>query len=50
MLNVLFTSNHENGPEEPQEPHPWLEEKVYVRLRQRTVDLAKRSIDALRDE
>jgi hypothetical protein len=30
------------------EPHSWLEEKVYTRLRQRTVDLAKRSVDALR--
>lgn len=29
------------------EPHPWLEEKVYVRLRQRTVDLVKQSVDAL---
>lgn len=29
------------------EPHPWLEEKVYARLRQRTVDLVKRSVDAL---
>jgi hypothetical protein len=31
------------------EPHPWLEEKVYVRLRQRTFDLVKRSVDALRE-
>ena len=30
------------------EPHPWLEEKVYTYLRQRTVDLVKRSVDALR--
>ena len=29
------------------EPHPWLEEKVYAKLRQRTVDLVRRSIDAL---
>jgi hypothetical protein len=29
------------------ELHPWLEEKVYARLRQRTVDLVKRSVDAL---
>ena len=29
------------------EPHSWLEEKVYTRLRQRTVDLVKRSVDAL---
>ncbi len=32
------------------EPHPWLEEKVYARLRQRTVDLVKRSVDALRKD
>ena len=30
------------------EPHPWLEEKVYARLRQRTVDLVKQSVDQLR--
>lgn len=30
------------------EPYPWLEEKVYARLRQRTVDLVTRSVDALR--
>lgn len=47
MLNVLSKSNHANGPEEPQDPHPWLEEKVYARLRQRTVDLVTRSVDAL---
>ena len=29
------------------DPHPWLEEKVYARLRQLTVDLVKRSVDAL---
>src|SRR5579859_7294208 len=38
-------STHENPKSEP---HPWLEEKVYARLRQRTVDLVRRSIDALR--
>jgi len=32
------------------EPHPWLEEKVYARLRQRTVDLVKRGVDALRED
>ncbi len=30
--------------------HPWLEEKVYARLRQRTVGLVKRSVDALRKD
>jgi hypothetical protein len=29
------------------EPYPWLEEKVYAKLRQRTVDLVKQSVDAL---
>jgi len=32
------------------ESYPWLEEKVYVRLRQRTVDLVKRSVDVLRKD
>ncbi len=27
--------------------HPWLEEKVYAKQRQRTVDLVKQSVDAL---
>jgi hypothetical protein len=44
---VLSKSNQENVPDAAQEPHPWLEEKVYARLRQRTVDLVKRSVDAL---
>jgi hypothetical protein len=44
---MLSKSNQENGPDVPQDPHPWLEEKVYARLRQRTVDLVKRSVDAL---
>jgi hypothetical protein len=29
---------------------PWLEEKVYARLRRRTVGLVKRSVDALRQD
>ena len=32
------------------EPYSWLEEKVYTRLRQRTVDLVTRSVDALRKD
>ena len=28
-------------------PHPWLEEKVYAKLRRRTVELVKSSVDAL---
>lgn len=47
---MLSKSNHENGLDAPQKPHPWLEEKVYARLRQRTVDLVKHSVDALRKE
>lgn len=34
-------------PNDYHEPHPWLEEKVYAKLRQRTVDLVKQSVDAL---
>lgn len=44
---MLSKSNRENGLDEPQAPHPWLEEKVYAQLRQRTVNLVKRSVDAL---
>jgi hypothetical protein len=32
------------------DPRPWLEEKVYARLRQRTVDLVKCSVDTLRKD
>jgi len=46
MGPALRKSN--SPPENPKnEMHPWLEEKVYARLRQRTVDLVKRSVDAL---
>lgn len=38
-------------PDHPKrEPHPWLEEKVYTRLRQRTIDLVKHSVDTLRKD
>lgn len=38
-------------PDHPKhEPHPWLEEKVYARLRQRTIDLVKHSVDTLRKD
>jgi hypothetical protein len=37
-------------PSDHHEPHPWLEEKVYAKLRQRTVDLVKQSVDALRKD
>jgi len=43
-VSLLSRSSHEhNGPE----PHPWLQEKVYAPLRQRTIDLVTRSVDAL---
>src|SRR5260370_5559068 len=32
------------------EPHPWLEEKVSAKLRQRTADLVKQSVDTLRKD
>ncbi len=36
-----------NQEQNGHEPHPWLEKKVYAPLRQRTVDLVRRSVDAL---
>jgi hypothetical protein len=33
--------------QDPNDPHPWLEEKVYAKLRQRTADLVRQSVDAL---
>src|SRR5262249_34585760 len=50
MKVVSRRSNSTHDPHENQknEPHHWLEEKVYAHLRQRTVDLVKRSGDALR--
>jgi hypothetical protein len=42
---MLSRSNPD--PNDHHEPYPWLEEKVYAKLRQRTVDLVKRSIDSL---
>lgn len=41
---MLSTSNHDQNEHEP---HPWLEEKVYAKLRQRTIDLVKQSVDTL---
>jgi hypothetical protein len=43
-------STHDPNENPQHEPHPWLEEKVYTRLRQRTIDLVKRSVDALHKE
>ncbi len=39
--------NHEQNEHEP---YPWLEEKVYAKLRQRTIDLVKQSVDVLRQD
>jgi hypothetical protein len=41
------SSRFNQDPNDHHEPHPWLEEKVYTKLRQRTSDLVKRSVDAL---
>src|SRR6266576_2452365 len=41
-------SSRFNQEQNAHEPHPWLEEKVYARLRQRTVELVKQSVDQLR--
>ncbi len=45
-----MSSRSNQGPNDHPEPHPWLEEKVYAKLRQRTVDLVKQSVDALRKD
>lgn len=42
--------SHSTQENPKNELHPWLEEKVYAKLRQRTVDLVKQSIDALRKD
>ena len=42
-MSYRFNQN----PNDHSEPHPWLEEKVYAKLRQRTVDLVRQSVDAL---
>ena len=42
-----MSSRFNQDPNDHPEPHPWLEEKVYAKLRQRTVDLVKQSVDAL---
>jgi hypothetical protein len=44
------SSRFNPDPNDHHEPHPWLEEKVYAKLRQRTVDLVKQSVDALRKD
>src|SRR5260221_9817875 len=40
-------SRFNQGPDDHHEAHPWLEEKVYAKLRQRTVDLVTQSVDTL---
>ena len=45
-----MSSRFSQDPNDRHEPHPWLEEKVYAKLRQRTIDLVKQSVDALRKE
>lgn len=45
-----MSSRSNPDPTDHHEPHPWLEEKVYAKLRQRTVDLVKQSVDALRKD
>lgn len=42
-----MSSRSNPDPNGHHEPYSWLEEKVYTRLRQRTVDLVKQSVDAL---
>jgi hypothetical protein len=44
------SSRFNPDPSDHHEPYPWLEEKVYAKLRQRTVDLVKQSVDALRKD
>jgi hypothetical protein len=43
-------SSRFNQERNAHEPYPWLEEKVYARLRQRTIELVKRSVDTLRKD
>lgn len=42
-----MSSKSNPGQDDHHEPHPWLEEKVYAKLRQRTIDLVKQSVDTL---
>ena len=46
MVNVQ-PSSKSNQESNDHEPHPWLIEKVYGPQRQRTIDLVRRSVDAL---
>jgi hypothetical protein len=42
-----MSSRSNQGPSDHHDPHPWLEEKVYAKLRLRTIDLVKQSVDTL---
>lgn len=42
-----MSSRSNQGPSDYHDPHPWLEEKVYAKLRLRTIDLVKQSVDTL---
>ena len=42
-MSSRFSQDANDHPD----PHPWLEEKVYTKLRQRTNDLVKRSVNQL---
>jgi hypothetical protein len=46
MPNVQPSSKLNRENSDPK-PYPWLEEKVYAKLRQRTIDLVKQSVDVL---
>jgi hypothetical protein len=40
-------SSRYHGEHDAHEPHPWLQEKVYEPLRQRTIELVRNAVDAL---
>ena len=42
-----MSSRSNQGPSDHHDPHPWLEEKVYAKLRLRTIGLVKQSVDTL---
>lgn len=42
-----MSSRFNQDPSNNHDPHPWLEEKVYAKLRQRTIDLVRQSVDVL---
>ena len=40
-------SSRYNREQDTHEPHPWLQEKVYKPLRQRTIELVRNAVDTL---